>query len=251
MMTLEVKNLSKSFDGIKAVNSACLSFKREMVTGLIGPNGAGKTTLFHLISGFLKPDSGEILYQGERIDGLRPWQVAKKGIGRLFQDVRVFSKMTVLDNVLSAFSQQTGENPLTLFKVKKIIKEEKERKKEALHWLEFVGLSGYENGFAENLSYGQQKLLAIARLLATGSEVLLLDEPTAGVNPKMVSSLLSLIRTLAEKEEKTVVVIEHNMAVIADVCDFVYFMADGRIMAGGDPSEVLRDKEVKRVYIGY
>ena len=252
MTILELKNLSKSSDGIKAVNGVSLGLKMGKVTGIIGPNGAGKTTLFHLITGFLKPDDGEIFYKGKRIDRLKPWQISKTGIGRLFQDVRVFEKMTVLDNVLTAFPEQEGESPLaSIFKIKKVAEEEKERREKALHWLKFVGLSGYEDIFAENLSYGQQKLLSIARLLAANAATLLLDEPTAGISPQMVPSLLSFIRKLAEEEGKAVVVIEHDMTVISNVSDSVYFMAEGKIIFFGSPQDVLNNSEVRKVYIGY
>jgi ABC-type branched-subunit amino acid transport system ATPase component len=248
-MILQLQNISKSFDGLKAVDNVSLGFEKAKVTGLIGPNGAGKTTLFHLITGFLKPDHGEIRCQGKRIDGLKPWQIAKAGIGRLFQDVRIFAKLTVLDNVLSAFAKQTGENPLaSLFLLRRINQEEKERKKEALRWLEFVGLVDYADVLAENLSYGQQKLLAISRLLAAHSQILLLDEPTAGISPQMVPLLLSLIRQLAE-QGKTIVLIEHNMNVIADVSDFVYFMADGKLLSAGPTQDVLDNPEVRKRYI--
>lgn len=252
MTVLELKNLSKSFDGIRAVNNISIGFEKGKVTGLIGPNGAGKTTVFHLITGFLKPDSGEIFYRNRRIDGLKPWQISRMGIGRLFQDVRVFEKMTVLDNVLTAFPGQEGENPLvSVFKIRKVAEGEKERRKRALHWLRCVGLSGYEHTYAENLSYGQQKLLSIARLLASDADTLLLDEPTSGISPRMVPSLLSLIRKLALEEKKAVVLIEHDMTVISKVSDFVYFMAEGKIVFSGFPQDVLNNSEVRKAYVGY
>jgi len=252
MNILELENLSKSFNGTKAVNGVSLGFEKGKVTGLIGPNGAGKTTVFHLISGFLRPDEGQIFYQGNQIDGLKPWQIAKLGIGRLFQDVRVFCRMTALDNLLAVFPQQLGENPLAaIFKPKKIDRVEQEIKEQALYWLKFVGLSDCQGRFAEDLSYGQQKLLSIARLLALGSETLLLDEPASGISPQMLRPLLSLIRRLAEEEKRAVVVIEHNMAVIAEVSDWIYFMAEGKIIFSGQPNDVLANPEVRKVYIGY
>ena len=252
MNILELKKLSKSFNGTKAVNGVSIGFEKGRVTGLIGPNGAGKTTLFHLINGFLKPDEGQIFYRGSRIDGLKPWQVAKLGIGRLFQDVRVFGRMTALDNILAAFPHQLGENPFAaIFKSRKIAKAEAEIKEKAFHWLKFVGLSGCEGRFAEDLSYGQQKLLSIARLLALGSETLLLDEPVSGISPQMLRPLLSLIGRLAEEEKRAVVVIEHNMGVISEVSNWIYFMAEGKIILSGQPSDVLANPEVRKVYIGY
>jgi len=249
-VTIECRNLTKTFDGIKAVDGVSLTFEAGKVTALIGPNGAGKTTLFHLISGALRPDTGEIRYQGRRIDGLSPWYIARMGIGRLFQDVRVFNKLTVLDNVRVAFRKQDGENPLwALVYWPWVLRQERELTKEARQWLAFVGLSDLEQAWAEDLSYGQQKLLALARLLAAGADVFLLDEPTAGVNPEMVRSLLRLIRHLAE-EGKTIVVIEHNINVVMEIADWVFFMDEGQIVAFGLSDEVLGDRTVRAAYLG-
>jgi len=188
---LKLNNLTKMFDGIKAVDSVTIEFTEAKITGLVGPNGAGKTTILNLINGFLKPNEGEIYFKDKRIDGKTPWEITKLGIGRLFQDVRVFRKLTVLENVLLARINNPGEHPLKLiFSLSKVKQVEKENKEEARYWIDYVGLSGREDSPAESLSFGQQKLLAIARLLAGKHSVLLLDEPTAGVNPMMVKSLL-------------------------------------------------------------
>lgn len=251
MKTLECIDLAKSFDGIHAVDHVNLHFEAGRITALVGPNGAGKTTLFHLITGFLKPDRGSILLKGKNIIGLSPWRIAEMGIGRLFQDVRVFRRMTALDNVRGAFRAQTGENPFRAISWRpRIAKEEKAITEKALGLLDFVGLTGMENEFAENLSFGQQKLLSIARLLANGAEILLLDEPTSGVNPAMISKLLDLIRRLAYEEKKTVVVIEHNMSIILELADWLYFLDEGKLTAFGIPSEVLADQNIREAYIG-
>ncbi|HID57036.1 TPA: ABC transporter ATP-binding protein, partial [Candidatus Poribacteria bacterium] len=238
---LELRKVTKKFGGLVAVNEASIAFSKGRITGLIGPNGAGKTTIFNLISGFLKPDSGSILLDGKRIDGLPPWEIAALGVGRLFQDVRVFGKLTALENVLLAKNPQPGENPLlSLFRRRKVMKAERDNLEGARRWLEFVGLWEQRGALAENLSYGQQKLLTIARLLNGGFEVLLLDEPTAGVHPKMVKSVLDVIRRLTD-EGKTVVVTEHNMGVITEICDWVYFLNEGKVLSFGLPHEVLGD----------
>lgn len=251
MITIECRNLTKTFGGVRAVDDASVTFEEGKVTALIGPNGAGKTTLFHLISGALRPDSGEVWYRGRRIDGIPPWRIAQMGIGRLFQDVRVFGKLTALDNVRVAFRQQNGENPLWAIVRRPVVnREEQAITEEARRWLAFVGLGEWENVPAEDLSYGQQKLLAIARLLAAGADVLLLDEPTAGVNPEMVRSLLTLIRRLANEERKTIIVIEHNMNVVMEIADWVFFMDEGQIVAFGLPEEVLGDPTVRASYLG-
>ena len=247
---MELQKVTKSFGGLVAVNEVSMAFSRGRITGLIGPNGAGKTTIFNLISGFLKPDSGSIILDGRRIDGLPPWEVANLGVGRLFQDVRVFGKLTALENVLLAKNPQPGENPLiSLFRRRKALRVERDNLEEAKRWLEFVGLWEQKVTPAESLSYGQQKLLTIARLLNGGFEVLLLDEPTAGVHPKMVRSVLDVIRRLTD-EGKTVIVTEHNMGVITEICDWVYFLNEGKVISFGLPQEVLGDPEVRRTYIG-
>lgn len=250
MSILELKNLTKTFGGVKAVDNVSLGFEEGRITALIGPNGAGKTTLFNLISGFLKPDNGEIYYKGRNIVGLFPWQIANMGIGRLFQDVRVFARMSVLDNVLSAFKGQRGESVFFSVLARWRVKEEERALRErAMDILDFVGLAKEAKELAENLSYGQQKLLSIARLLANEAELLLLDEPTAGVNPQMVGYLLDLIKRLA-KEGKTVVVIEHNMNVVLEIANWVYFMDEGQIVSFGLPEDVLGDINVRKSYIG-
>ncbi|MBC8459445.1 MAG: ABC transporter ATP-binding protein [Deltaproteobacteria bacterium] len=247
---LELKDVTKSFGGLVAVDSASLAFSKGKITGLIGPNGAGKTTLFNLITGFLKPDVGTIHFNGYTINGLPPWQIAQFGIGRLFQDVRVFDKLTALENVLLARKEQPGENPLvSLFRRKSALNVEKKNMDEARKWIKFVELEEKEASLGENLSYGQQKLLAIARLLAGGFEALLLDEPTAGINPQMVKSVLNVIRRLAQAG-KTVVVIEHNMNVIMEISDWVYFMDEGKVVTFGLPREILGDPEVRKAYLG-
>jgi len=251
MSILELRQVSKLFDGIKAVDGVSLSFERGKITGLIGPNGAGKTTLFHLITGFLRPDAGAIYYKGKRIDGWPSWRIASEGIGRLFQDVRVFKQLTVLENVLVAFQNQPDDKPWIAFLSLRWLRNlERENIEKAKYWIQFVGLEGMENVCAEELSYGQQKLLAIARLLAADAETLLLDEPTAGVNIKMIRVILDMIEKLVKEEKKTIVIIEHNMQVIRDVADWVYFMNEGKIISCGPPEEILENKEIRRIYMG-
>lgn len=250
MSILELSNITKTFDGIRAVDGISIGFDKGRITALIGPNGAGKTTVFNLISGFLHPDEGAIRYRDRNIAGLTPWRIARMGIGRLFQDVRFFDRMTVKDNVLVGFRKQKGENAfMSVIARWKVTQEEHSFASQALKLLEFVGLADKALDLAENLSYGQQKLLAIARLLAADADILLLDEPTAGVNPQMVEALLDVIRKLAT-EGKTVVIIEHNMNVVIEIADWVYFMDEGQIVSFGLSSEVLGDPEVRAAYIG-
>ncbi len=250
MSILEIRDLTKTFDGIKAVDSFSAGFEEGQITALVGPNGAGKTTLFNLINGFIKPDSGEILFKGKNIVGLSPYRIARLGIGRIFQDVRIFNRLSALDNVLCAFNDLKGEGVFySVFLRWKMEAEERYYIQKALELLKFVGLEDKAGELAENLSYGQQKLLSIARLLACGADVLLLDEPTAGVNPQMVGKLLELIKDLA-KSGKTLIIIEHNMNVVVEVANWVYFMDEGQVTSFGLPADVLGDPEVRKAYIG-
>jgi ABC-type branched-subunit amino acid transport system ATPase component len=250
MSILELVGVSKSFDGLKAVDSVSLDFNANKITALIGPNGAGKTTVFNLIGGFLKPDEGYIKLKGKSLNGLPPFRIAGAGIGRLFQDVRIFKEMTVLDNVMAAFTNQVGERWwVPILKPFKVRKQEKVLEQEAGQLLRFVGLEEKRDDLAESLSYGQQKLLSIARLLASDAEILLLDEPTAGVSPGMVPQLLQVIRSLRD-QGKAVILIEHNLNVVSEIGDWVFFMDEGQVTYFGLPADVLGNAEVRQAYIG-
>lgn len=247
---LALRDVSKSFGGVKAVDNISIGFAQGQITGLIGPNGAGKTTLFNLITGLLKVDYGEIWLNKIRIDKLKSHQIARLGVGRLFQDVRVFGKMTVLDNVLIAIPDQLGETFYeTIFFRKKMKLQEKENINKAESLLEFVGLIDKKNSYAENLSLGQQKLLSIARLLAMNSELLLLDEPASGVHHSLIDKILELIKEISQNG-KTIIFIEHNINVVLEIADWLYLLDDGKIVAFGLPDEVITDPVTKEVYLG-
>jgi len=247
MKELKLKKVGKCFKGFWAVRDVTARFLPRKITGLIGPNGAGKTTIFHLITGELIPDKGEIFYGEKSIKGLHPWQVARLGIGRMFQDIRIFKNLSVLENVIISLQTPQEETPFYAFFHTK----NKKKKEEALKWLEFVGLKDEWRKKSEELSYGQQKLLALARLLAGNFDVLLLDEPIAGVNPFIAKKILDMLRELVEKYAKTIVIIEHNMNVIIEITDWVYFLNEGRVQFFGKPEHVLGAKEVKKVYLGF
>lgn len=251
MKTLETINLGKSFDGIKAVSNLQIGLEQGRVTALIGPNGAGKTTAFHLMSGFVKPETGSVHHRGCDITKLPPWQIAARGVVRLFQEVRVFEGISVLDNILTAIAAEEIETPLAaiIFRFR-VTASERQLRAKAEGVLEYVGLQPWANQLAGALSFGQQKLLAIARLIAMDPDVILLDEPAAGISPAMLSKVLVLIRSLADSG-KTIGVIEHNMNVVLRIADWVYFMNEGEVFMVGSPLDVLSDPEIRTLYMGF
>lgn len=247
---LEVKGLSKSFGGIDAVNDFYMGLAEGRVTALVGPNGCGKSTVFNLITGFLKPDQGSIYFRDSEITNLPTYRMPRIGIVRSWQDVRNFQGMTVLDNVLIANQDQSGESLLRLFFAPWRVKtEERENLAKAIIYLEKVGLLEKKSEIARNLSYAEQKLLAIARLLCTGAQVLLLDEPASGVDPNWVEQFMSMIRALAESG-KTICIVEHNLEVVRGVSDTVYFMAEGKKIAQGTAEGLMADPKLSEIYFG-
>ncbi|MDR1924816.1 MAG: ATP-binding cassette domain-containing protein [Planctomycetaceae bacterium] len=247
---LTLKHVTKSFGGVRAVDDLSVDFEAGQITAFIGTNGAGKTTAFNIIGGMLQPDTGSVLFKGKSLLGLTAWDIASLGIGRLFQDARLFRKMTVLENLMAAFQNQHGEAVWrSMFIPFAETAAEKQRKEAAMQLLEKVGLQNEAETLAESLSFGQQKLAAIARLLAADAKLLLLDEPTAGVNPAMIKQLLEIVQKLMV-EGRTVIFVEHNLEVIRSLAHRVVFMNVGKIMATGTPQEVLNDPQVRSTYIG-
>ncbi|MDR2337427.1 MAG: ABC transporter ATP-binding protein [Deltaproteobacteria bacterium] len=250
MLLLELISVTKIFGGIRAVDNLSVTFEKGQVTAIIGPNGAGKTTAFNIIGGMLQPDTGKVLYNNQSLSGLNMWNIAALGIGRLFQDVRLFKKMTVLENLMTAFQNQRGETVWrSMFIPFAENKVEKERKENSMQLLEKVGLQDEAETPAEKLSFGQQKLAAIARILATDVKLLLLDEPMAGVNPAMFKQLLNIVQKLTD-EGRTVIFVEHNLDVVRNLAQRIVFMETGKITAVGTPQEVLNNPQVRAAYIG-
>jgi branched-chain amino acid transport system ATP-binding protein len=248
---LDVRTVTKSFEGLRAVNECSLQVRRGTITGLIGPNGAGKTTLFNLITGFLKPTAGEIAFAGDRIDGLPPHKVFDKGIVRTFQIPRELKLMTVLENLMLVPAKQAGERLWNAWLLPfRVGRQEREIRDKALEVLEFVSLWHLRNEYASNLSSGQKKLLELARTLMGDPRMILLDEPGAGVNPTLMKSLVALIERLRDEAGITFFLIEHDMDLVARLCNPVVVMSSGEKIAEGPPDEVVRDERVLEAYLG-
>jgi ABC-type branched-subunit amino acid transport system ATPase component len=246
---MEVRGLQKNFDGVKALADFSCSLEKGEILGLIGPNGAGKTTLFNIVSGFISPESGKVVYKGKDITGDPPYRITNQGISRTFQNLRLVRQVSVLDNVLLSFQDQPGEKLRNVFFNWRHSRErEGANRKEALILLEEVGLFHKAGDPAEELSYGQQKLLSLACCLATKSDVLLLDEPVAGIAPEMTEKLLTIIHGLPSRD-KSVMLIEHNLDAVMRICDRVIFMDAGAKVSEGSPDEVRNDPRVIEAYI--
>jgi neutral amino acid transport system ATP-binding protein len=250
MPVLSATGLVKTFGGIKAVNEASIEVAAGSITGLIGPNGAGKTTLFNLLSNFIQPDQGRVLFDGEPINQLQPHQIARRGMIRTFQVAKVLSRLSVMENMLLAAQHQTGEKFWnTWFLSKQIAQEEQESRDRAMEILESIGLAAKANDYAGALSGGQRKLLEISRALMTRPKLILLDEPAAGVNPTLINQICEYI-TYWNRQGMTFLVIEHNMDVIMSLCDRVWVLAEGTNLAVGAPSEIQTNPEVLKAYLG-
>ena len=232
---LKVNELSKSFDGVRALAGFSCELCHSEILGLIGPNGAGKTTLFNVVTGFILPERGRISLKNTDTTGLPPHRLANLGIARTFQDLRLIRQLSVLDNVLLSFRNQPGESLGKLFFRSKDCRDHEARNRhEAIQFLEDAGIAGKARDPADDLSYGQQKLLSLVCCLAAGAEVLLLDEPVAGIAPEMIEKILGTIRDLPNKG-KSVILIEHNLDAVMQVCDRVIFMDAGARVSEGTP----------------
>lgn len=248
---LELKKVSKAFGGIQAAHEVSMIVPAGKITALVGPNGCGKTTIFNLITGFLRTDSGNICIRGQNATGYQPYRVVDLGLARTWQDTRIFPGMRVIDNVMVAFPKQRGEKILyTLAFPWRVIKEEKENYQKAMEFLDLVSLGNKAHQIAGDLSAAEQKLLALARLIATGSPLMLLDEPTSGIDPESVRRIGGLIRKIVNEGGRTVFLIEHNLDVIRELAQSVYFMNEGQIIAYGTPNELMGNPKLAEVYFG-
>jgi len=248
-LLLKVENVHKAFDGVKALNDVSVDIRHREVVGMIGPNGAGKTTLFNVLTGFLAADQGTATLRGQNILRKPPHVIAETGIARTFQRLRLIRHLTVLDNILLWRRGQPGERMVNVFfRWRASAKKEAENRGAARSLLADVGLSEKTNDPADNLSYGQQKLLSLACCLASGAELLLLDEPVAGIAPEMIEHILSIIEGLPARG-RSVMLIEHNLDAVARVCSRVVFMDSGAKVCEGTPQEVRNDPRVIEAYI--
>ncbi len=247
---LEVAGLQKSFGGLLALQDCSFTIAQGRITCLVGPNGAGKTTIFNVITGFLKPDVGNVTFRGRSLDGFTPQAVVHTGIARTFQNLRLFADLTALDNVMVGLQRQFAEEPLgAIFRPLHAARQQTSRREEARSILSHVGLADRANERVRNLSYGEQKLLTVARVLATGAELLLLDEPASGLSAGALDNIMALLRRL-QTEGKTLLVVEHNTRVVQQIADEVLFLHQGHLMAQGTPQQIIADPALAEIYFG-
>jgi len=248
---LEINNVGITFGGLRAVNNCNIAMEPGELIGLIGPNGAGKTTVFNMLTGVYLPTEGDIVFEGKSIVGLKPYNITKRGIARTFQNIRLFKDLTVLDNVKIPYHIHAKHGVLSsVFRLPAYYRGENEITEKAVECLDVFGLADKRYELSKNLPYGQQRRLEIARALAAQPRLLLLDEPAAGMNPQETHDLMELIQWIRDKFNLTILLIEHDMSLVMGVCERIYVLDYGKIIAEGTPDEIKSNPKVIQAYLG-
>jgi len=251
MELLDIQNLSKNFGGVKAVDQLNCAVPKDKIHAIIGPNGAGKTTAFNLITGIYEPDQGDIRFDGERINGWAPHQIARRGIARTFQNIRLFPDFSVAENIQTACHLRANYSVLEGFiPSPRRARQERDIRERAMSLLDMVGLADRAGEYARNLPYGHQRHLEIVRALALDPKLLLLDEPAAGMNPDETQKMIEFIHDIKEKFHLTILLIEHHMELVMELCDYITVIDFGKVIAAGTPEEIQVNPLVIEAYLG-